>query len=160
MSVSIEDMHEWKRSLEGEIEDLDSKIRPLTESLFKKREELNTVERLIAIRDGSRRVESAAVTAVGGPSGNSLSDLSLVDAVCRVLGNSGKPLHYQELAHKLQASGYQIPGENPGANLIAHMVRDSRLVRCARGTYALREWAASPHSNLRVMSGRRRRRQH
>lgn len=160
MDVTLEDLVAWKKSLQGQIEELDLKIRPLTEALSKKREELKAIEHLIAIRNGSQRVEQSRPSGDSNETGEPLPNLSLVDAACRVLADAGSPLHYQDLMRRLRDSGYQIPGENPGANLIAHMVRDNRLVRCARGTYALRQWAESPDSKLRIMSGRRRRGRH
>jgi hypothetical protein len=50
--------------------------------------------------------------------------------------NKGGPLYYETLLAKLGEMGIRIPGRNPGANLIAHMSRDTRFTRTGRGTYS------------------------
>lgn len=53
-----------------------------------------------------------------------------------VLLQSG-PEHYVTLASTLRAQGVLIPGAKPEANLLAHMSRDARFKKVARGTYGV-----------------------
>lgn len=51
-----------------------------------------------------------------------------------------QPKHYLDLYNGIIASGKPIPGKNPAANLLTHMIRDDRFVRVSSGTYALSKW--------------------
>jgi hypothetical protein len=46
-------------------------------------------------------------------------------------------LHYLELTAEVQKRGSFIPGTKPEANLLAHMSRDPRFEKIARGQYAI-----------------------
>lgn len=61
-----------------------------------------------------------------------------LDVAYDVLRKEG-PLYYETLLDRIQDTGITIPGRNPGANLIAHMGRDPRFRRTARGTYGASE---------------------
>jgi hypothetical protein len=58
-----------------------------------------------------------------------------LDVAHDILNKEG-PLYYETLLAKLGEAGITIPGRNPGANLIAHMSRDTRFTRTGRGTYS------------------------
>jgi hypothetical protein len=62
-------------------------------------------------------------------------DRHFLDVALEVLRAEG-PLYYETLLQKVVERGARVPGRNPGANLIAHMTRDSRFKRVSRGTYA------------------------
>ena len=55
-----------------------------------------------------------------------------------------EPIHYRRLADLIIADGKLIPGQDPAANLISHLSRDTRFVRVGRGTYGLAEWGLEP----------------
>lgn len=63
------------------------------------------------------------------------------DAAAEILAETGAPIHYVELTRRLGERGVYVPGKDPGANLIAHMLRDQRFSRVqGRGMYGLAEW--------------------
>lgn len=64
------------------------------------------------------------------------------------------PMHYRELAKKIQDCGGVIPGVDPDHTLIARLVRDDRFVRpTKRGYYAL----SSDYPNVTSVGARRQR---
>ena len=65
-----------------------------------------------------------------------------------------QPRHYMDIYKAIISSGKQIPGKNPAANLLTHMIRDERFVRISSGTYGLSEWG------LVALKSRRKRRTH
>jgi hypothetical protein len=83
-----------------------------------------------------------------------LQPLSVADMAYEVLSRreDQEPIHYSQLAEEIMSEGKLIPGQNPAANLIAHLGRDGRFVRTGRGTYGLAEWG------LKVAPSRKRRR--
>lgn len=64
---------------------------------------------------------------------------ALEDAVVRYLATSAKPLHISKLRHQLVHDGIPIPGKGTDANVIARIMRDSRISRAPgqRGFYRL-----------------------
>lgn len=54
--------------------------------------------------------------------------------------SKNKPIHYRDLAKKIQSGGYHIPGKDPAANLLSQINRDDRFIRVSSGTYGLKEW--------------------
>ena len=51
----------------------------------------------------------------------------------------GEPMHYRELAARVQQRGGSLPGSDPALTLVSRLVRDDRFVRpLRRGWYALR----------------------
>jgi hypothetical protein len=65
----------------------------------------------------------------------------VTDAVLNLLEERRQPMHYKEIAAKLQEGNTYIPGKNPAATLLSRMNRDSRFKRTKkRGTYTLSTW--------------------
>src|ERR1700694_2091912 len=91
----------------------------------------------------AKALETVISTYVAGQAGNPpLPALSpepqgrhFLDVAHDILKKEG-PLYYETLLAKLGEAGITIPGRNPGANLIAHMSRDTRFTRTGRGTYS------------------------
>ena len=66
---------------------------------------------------------------------------SVIDAVLDLLEERHQPMHYKDIAAKLQEINTYIPGKKPAATLLSRMNRDSRFKRTKkRGTYALSTW--------------------
>jgi hypothetical protein len=65
---------------------------------------------------------------------------SSVERTVLLLGEAGRPLHISELMRILKEEGVQVPGAGTQANLIAHLSRDPRIFRPARGMYGLAIW--------------------
>jgi len=70
-----------------------------------------------------------------------LEKISVADACFSLLEELHQPLHYKEIAKKLQERHIYIPGKNPAATLLSRINRDKRFKRSKnRGVYALSTW--------------------
>lgn len=66
---------------------------------------------------------------------------SVTDAVSSLLEELHQPMHYKDIAAKLQERNTYIPGKKPEATLLSRMSRDNRFKRTKkRGMYALSTW--------------------
>jgi hypothetical protein len=133
------------------------------ETIGKAREEERLLNRLLALRSIST-ASLSNVRADAQPPIEQQSKTPAVSAVIEELDSAGRPIHVSELMRLLEKRDVVIPGAGKQANLIAHMSRDSRIVRPARGMYALASWgiqanaAEKPHrrhKRVRVTVGRR-----
>lgn len=125
----------------AELDTLRSDWRQIEERIGVKEVQLRNLDELLALEGVTR---SPGVVENGGRSTQS----TFLDAAAEIAGNSASGVHYQEILATLNERGVNVPGRDPGANLIAHMTRDDRFVRTGRGTYGLRDKhaAASPPS--------------
>lgn len=63
------------------------------------------------------------------------------DRAYLVVRDEGKPLHFREIAKKIDRSGLQKPGKVTHPQTVHNeLIKDSRFVLVGRGTYALVEW--------------------
>jgi len=75
---------------------------------------------------------------------------SLTDAVFNLFEELQQPMHYRDIAAKLQERNAYIPGKNPAATLLTRMTRDNRFKRTKkRGVYILSTWRVSSTKSLR-----------
>jgi hypothetical protein len=111
-------------------------VRQLLESIGEKEEQIEHITSLL-------RAEGVDLGDEGLPD---LSPVSVSDMAYEVLSrlDSPEPQHYRQLAKLIMAEGKLIPGQDPAANLIAHLGRDDRFVRTGRGMYGLAEWGVKP----------------
>lgn len=66
---------------------------------------------------------------------------SVTDAVFALLEELHQPLHYRDMAFKLQDRNIYVPGKDPAATLLSRINRDNRFKRAAkRGVYGLSTW--------------------
>lgn len=137
-----ETLEQWRKEIKSEIEDLEQQLKPLLSAMQSRKEQLAAIEQLMSSLDPDNPQGEAGTNVGGQIVINSLR--SLAEAAQEVLEKEHAPLHYQEIARRMQRIGVTIPGENPEANLIAHMSRDDRFTRVARGTYALSSWNLKP----------------
>ena len=147
MDIDLELVQRWRAAALREVEQLEQQLGVYQATVQLRKEQLAAIDRLLESLQMEHAAEQGASSAVERPEAGSLTD-----AVVAVLDQEGGPLHYREIAKRLKEKGVRIPGGNPEANLIAHMHRDNRLSRVARGTYSLAVW------NLRPAPERRRRR--
>jgi hypothetical protein len=130
-------MQNFVKTVQEESDQVASELQKVLANL----EPLLQERRLLEQR--AKALETVISTYVAGQDGNPpVPALSLVpqgrhflDVAHDVLMKEG-PLYYETLLAKLGEAGITIPGRNPGANLIAHMSRDSRFTRTGRGTYS------------------------
>ncbi|MFA5367117.1 MAG: hypothetical protein WC333_04495 [Dehalococcoidia bacterium] len=126
----IETLLEWKGQIEKELIDNKRKYAELGDELSRKENQLRNVLSLLAIEGWTNCEQGKTVK---------LSNI-LIENTYAAMKEIGKPIYYRELAIKMKETGVAIPGTDPAANLLAHMNRDERFHRIARGTYALIEW--------------------
>ena len=123
----------WKRELEIELDGL--------------RQGLIEAQKEIALKEGQLEHIIELLRSEGMDEGlngmGKTEAASLSDHAYEVLKDKGTPFYYRDLVEYLQSNGVIVPGKDPAANLIAHISRDNRFVRIARGTYALQEWGGT-----------------
>jgi hypothetical protein len=132
-------MQDFVKTVQQESDQVASELQKVLANL----EPLLQERRLLEQR--AKALETVISTYVAGQDGSPpLPALSaepqgrhFLDVALDILKKEG-PLYYETLLTKLGEAGITIPGRNPGANLIAHMSRDSRFTRTGRGTYSAR----------------------
>jgi hypothetical protein len=102
--------------------------------------EENLLRQLLRVRG---QEEGSPPADPDSPKAHSAAAHPIVEEVIRELEDAGRPLHISELMDRLQGRGVRIPGRGKPANVIAHLSRDSRIVRPSRGIYALGDWKLS-----------------
>lgn len=138
----------WKRSdLAGRLRQMDAAISRVRREYVSRLEHLQAQKK--PLEDALYHVEAllrferqgaAGEAEVAGdtpPVGISVKE-SLTDAAIGLLEDAGRPMHYKDLAARLQQSGFYIPGRDPAATLLSRITRDGRFKRAKkRGTYTL-----------------------
>lgn len=125
----------WKGNLLKEIEELESKLLPLEREIKLRREKLSSVERLLNLESGSFELASSARSNSEVANRQKLSDIAYA-----VLQETNTPMFYRELYKAILKHGFNVPGQDPATNLIAHISKDPRFKRVKRGTYGLKGW--------------------
>jgi DNA-directed RNA polymerase delta subunit len=76
------------------------------------------------------------------------------DRAYLVVRAEGKPLHFREIATKIDASGLQKPGRVTHPQTVHNeLIKDSRFVLVGRGTYALVDWGFRQGTVREVIEG-------
>jgi hypothetical protein len=141
----------WKRAqLTRELKELDANISEVQREYSLQLEQLLVQKK--PLEDALYHVD--ALLRLEGPSIRDIQDIgrdraspvvaarhSVIDAVLDLLEERHQPMHYKDIAAKLQEENTYIPGKKPAATLLSRMNRDSRFKRTKkRGTYALSTW--------------------
>jgi hypothetical protein len=113
-----------------ELQEATQEVARLSEQLAVREAHLRNLEELIRIEG-----IGPASTPVGATNGR--PSARFLDAAEALLRESRRPVHYLEVAKRLQADGVFIPGKNPAANLLTRMTRDRRFKKTGRGTYTI-----------------------
>jgi hypothetical protein len=117
--------------------------KPLEDALYH-------VEALLRFEAPS--IEDSTVIGHVSTTPTSIARTSVTDAVLNLLEELHQPMHYKDIAAKLQERNTYIPGKNPSATLLSRMSRDNRFKRTKkRGMYALSTWrarSAEPTDNI------------
>jgi hypothetical protein len=153
-------LKERRDQLMADIEALRAQTSELAGRITTKESQLRNINDLLAIEDGSTSGPPSAAEPVASRS------QKFLDAAYDVLDQSGQPIHYRSLAARLGEEGVHVPGQDPAANLLAHMSRDPRFGRAgARGMYGLSTWPSltvhrrrSPRKTSRPKAASRRKR--
>ena len=122
----------------AEIEGLRTQAVELAGRLAAKEGQLRKLDDLLAIESGPL---DGGPNDLAAPRASTTKSQRFTDAAVEILAEGGVPIHYVELTRRLGDRGVYVPGKDPGANLIAHMLRDERFSRApGRGMYGLAEW--------------------
>lgn len=125
------------KQLTTEVERDAAKAQQILADVEKNRQALEAIEKLIRIEGAAIPEEPNSVVAF--PATVRVTS-PISEAVHEVLEEHGKPMHYHQLAREIQLRGVAIGGQTPANTMLAHLTRDDRFYRPARGTYALRTW--------------------
>lgn len=134
----IDVLREKRREVVAEIDGLRAEAAAVATRLTAKEGQLRNLDDLLALEGKSSETRSPEES----PSRSaSTTSRRFTDAAVEVLAERGEPIHYQELARILGERQIYVPGKDPAANLIAHMLRDPRFTRTGgRGMYGLATW--------------------
>ena len=128
----------FREVLDEKRSDLIDRIKTIRESIGDLTRELQTREAQLESVEQLIRLETQPVDSAAPAEGRAATGTSLMDAVAALLGETGRPMHYQTVTQRLVSDGLHIPGKNPAANLLTQITRDVRFRKTARGTYALK----------------------
>jgi hypothetical protein len=139
--------------LDGRIEALRSDRRPVAQ-------EAELLEQLLVLRSPDSTAPKTTAKFSGAKSSGPVLSRGqhihpAVKEAIHELEAAEHPLHISELMRLLQARDVQIPGAGAQANLIAHLTRNSQIVRPSRGMYALASWGASDQPAVKRATRRR-----
>jgi len=116
------------RDERNRLEDVRGRLARVLEAVGVKAEELQQLE-------GRIREELAAQP--------QMQAARVSDMAYEVLASLAKPVHYKEILDGIKERGGEVPGIDPGTNLIAHMLKDKRFSKApevGKGYYKLKEW--------------------
>lgn len=138
------DTHEWQE-LKRRLEALEEKLAERRAALRERQRyflALATIlkqEGLLAPNEAPREVEKVDRAIWFADEGGE-GEEAMTDVAYRVLQRYfPKGLHYRELERILrEEENYEVPGEDPAANLLTHLTRDGRFERIGRGIYRVR----------------------
>ena len=141
-----------RADLTGELKDLDAMASRLREEYSRHLERLQAekkpledalhhVDALLRFEDHHAGIGSSIAGGSATPA--YAASASITDAAVDLLEELHRPMHYREIAARIQESNAYIPGKDPAATLLSRMNRDSRFeLTGKRGTYALSTWQA------------------
>lgn len=157
----VDVLREKRLEVLADIEQLRGQAAEIAARIAAKEGQLRNLDDLLALEAGGPESAGSAVDVPARPSSSAQSQ-RFTDAAVSLLSERGGPIHYQEIARILGEKAVYIPGKDPGANLIAHMLRDPRFGRApGRGMYGLADWPVvrsvkSPSGRSRKRTGTRR----
>ncbi|MBC8275213.1 MAG: hypothetical protein H8E40_09635 [Chloroflexi bacterium] len=132
-----EKLQEWKQILVREIEGLQAQLAPIETELKVKYEKLAAIDRLL-------NLEMHPIETISTPTNSSTAVTKnrkkIADIAYDLLKDAGIPMYYKDLCAAITQAGFEIRGQDPATNLIAHISIDPRFKRVKRGTYALKGW--------------------
>ena len=147
-----EKLHEWKQILLREIEGLQAQLAPIETELKVRYEKLAAVDRLL-------NLEAHPLETISMPRNSSniiaKDKKRVADIAYDVLKDAGTPMYYKDLCAAILQKGFEVPGQDPATNLIAHISIDPRFKRIKRGTYALKGWRINRKRRVTSQKSRR-----
>jgi hypothetical protein len=137
-----------REQVRKELEQLKGQLQGVTEQIGRREQQLKNLDELLAL-EGSPAVER--------PAGDRPESASFLDVAAEIVRGSKSGVYYRDLLQGITSRGATVPGQDPAANLIAHLTRDSRFIRTGRGIYGLRDiHVPAAHGGRRRPQSRRR----
>ncbi len=136
-------MSDFERELKSRLESAQQRASELVRQEEMVQQQRRTVdlevatwqEALLAERRRSGKIAEGAPHTVRPP----LRQLSLGDAVMRVLERVGRPLHVKEILRELASENYHMGSKNMIATIVTTLSRRKQFRRIAPNTFALIE---------------------
>ncbi len=75
----------------------------------------------------------------GSSNSNEISPRTINDKIYLILKNEGRPMHFSDLAHRINEIGFDHKKANP-ATIHNELILDEKYVLIGRGMYGLKEW--------------------
>ncbi len=115
------------------------------ESIFKsqafpdKAATINANKGLYSLMQAVKNLEQNKYGEWGGANWQEIKPKTVNDKIYLVLKHEGKPLHFTEIAHKINDVKFDKKKAN-AATVHNELILDNRYVLISRGTYGLKEW--------------------
>ena len=130
-SPSVESLKLWRSQVAKDIDNIKADLIELQKKQKEAQERLDLIDRLLLLEGHSvnHRWETPA------------NSFDLLDECIKILRESGKPIHINELYNALIERNIPLPGKGTQANVIARLQRsDGQVIRTGRGMYGLPEF--------------------
>ena len=146
------------QELTKEVKELDASISALQKDYFSRLEQLqaqkmpleDAVYHVRALLRFENRYEKNAPNIVEDAAIAKMTEASVTDVAFDLLNELKQPMHYKEIAAKLQETNTYVPGKDPAATLLTRMTRDKRFKRTKkRGVYILSTWRVGSSKSAR-----------
>jgi hypothetical protein len=148
---TLPEIEALQQRLKDRLDEVQRQIAPLALEAGLIRTQLALVEKLLKVSRGEGPPPDEV--AINGQHGNGRN---VADTIARILAEAASPLHISMIRQAYLQDGNTIPGKGTESNLLAYVVRDSRFVRVAKGTYGLTEQGFRPHTRKRRRKRRKK----
>lgn len=147
-STYVQTLQKKREEVLAEVRKLRAEMSELGARAASKENQLKNIEDLLSLEGEPIDQDQAGVQEAAH------SGSKFIEHAYRLLEKAAKPMHYRELAELITGDGAYIPGQDPPANLLAHMSRDARFGRTrSRGVYGLADWPAVRAASRSKRSG-------
>jgi len=127
-------LRDWEKALQGEVERWQAERSRVESELQRATKKLELVREMRSLDASPASTASLVPSAIKD---GRATPTSVREMTQRILSESARPLHINEIHQQFVERGYPIPGSGTPFNILAHLVNDNSFVRVARGTYAL-----------------------
>jgi hypothetical protein len=115
----------------------------LENDLFKENKELiNSNKALYSILQAAREIEQNKFGHWGANEWREINPKTINDKIYLILKNHGKPMHFVEIAEKINKIAFDEKEAN-SATVHNELILDSKYILVGRGLYGLKEWGYS-----------------
>ncbi len=123
------------RRTSARVEQLRAKREKIVRELRDVNREIGRMERMLGVSRSRRSAMPARK-----PNARRLNELTVKDAIVKVLRKKKRPMHYKDITETLLAEGiYRTKSKNFLSTVAISIMRDKRLKRVEPGVYALRK---------------------